>query len=104
MRPDRRGYSTGLNRHRIPQPPFPRPPEHLSPILNSMFRALVGPAAGCLFCVLFGGAMLRAAAPVAQERLRTDLTVLASDDFEGRGIGTKGIDRAADYISDQFAK
>jgi Zn-dependent M28 family amino/carboxypeptidase len=33
---------------------------------------------------------------------REALGYLASDDLEGRGIGTKGIDRAADYIVEQF--
>lgn len=58
-----------------------------------------------LSCALIvGGQALQAAAPVSQERLRDDLKILASDEYEGRGIGTKGIDRAAEYISDQFAK
>jgi len=30
--------------------------------------------------------------------LETDIRVLASDEMEGRGLGTKGIDRAADYL------
>ena len=38
----------------------------------------------------------------AEERLRRDVTFLASDKLEGRGPGTKGIDRAADYIAGQF--
>jgi acetylornithine deacetylase/succinyl-diaminopimelate desuccinylase-like protein len=35
-------------------------------------------------------------------RLSHDLGQLASDEFEGRGVGTKGIDRAAEYIADRF--
>jgi hypothetical protein len=35
-------------------------------------------------------------------RLRTDLTFLASDACEGRGPGTAGIDKAADYIAAAF--
>jgi hypothetical protein len=38
------------------------------------------------------------------ERMRKDVTFLASDECEGRGVGTKGLDKAADYIADQFAK
>src|SRR2546421_11821729 len=37
-----------------------------------------------------------------QERLKRDLTFLASDECEGRGIGTHGIDLAADYIARAF--
>lgn len=36
-------------------------------------------------------------------RLLEDLRYLTSDECEGRGIRTKGIDRAADYIGRQFA-
>src|SRR5437588_8924052 len=40
----------------------------------------------------------------AEQRMKRDITFLASDECEGRGPGTKGIDRAADYIADQFKK
>ncbi len=40
----------------------------------------------------------------AEARLRRDLSFLASDECEGRGPGTRGIDKAADYIADQFKK
>jgi hypothetical protein len=40
----------------------------------------------------------------AEARMRRDITFLASDECEGRGPGTKGIDKAADYIADQFKK
>lgn len=32
------------------------------------------------------------------EQFRKDVTTLASDEMEGRGLGTKGIERAADFI------
>jgi hypothetical protein len=38
------------------------------------------------------------------DRLRTDLTYLASAECEGRGPGTVGIDKAADYIAESFRK
>jgi hypothetical protein len=44
------------------------------------------------------------AAAVSQERLLTDIKYLASDELEGRGVGMPGLDTAADYIRDQFAK
>ncbi len=37
-------------------------------------------------------------------RIKKDLTYLASDACEGRGVSTKGINLAADYIVDQFKK
>ena len=48
-----------------------------------------------------------AAAETAEEatekRLKDAIEFLASDELEGRGVGTKGIDRAADYLAEQFA-
>ena len=38
------------------------------------------------------------------ERLKADIKYLASDELEGRGVGSKGLDLAADYIRDQFAR
>jgi hypothetical protein len=35
---------------------------------------------------------------------RSTLEFLASDELEGRGVGTAGLDRAADYIADQFSR
>src|SRR5262249_38893855 len=40
----------------------------------------------------------------AEQRLLTDIKYLASDDLEGRGVGMKGLDSAADYIREQFLK
>lgn len=47
-----------------------------------------------------------AAAAVAEseQRLKEDVAYLASDDLEGRGIGTAGIDKAADYLAAEFKK
>ncbi len=39
-----------------------------------------------------------------EARMRRDITLLASDDLEGRGVGTKGLNKAAEYIAEQFAK
>jgi hypothetical protein len=40
----------------------------------------------------------------SEARLRESVTYLASDDLEGRGVGTAGLDRAAEYIASQFAQ
>jgi Peptidase family M28/PDZ domain/PA domain len=50
-------------------------------------------------------ATLRAPAdtPVeSQSHLLNDIKYLASDELEGRGIGTNGLNKAADYIKEQF--
>lgn len=41
-------------------------------------------------------------ASTVESRLSDTAKYLASDELEGRGIGTKGLDLAADYIADQF--
>ncbi len=38
------------------------------------------------------------------ERMKKDIFFLASDDCEGRGVGTQGLDLAAEYIAAQFRK
>lgn len=38
----------------------------------------------------------------AVERLQTDVRTLAADEFDGRGVGTPGLDKAADYVRDAF--
>jgi hypothetical protein len=35
-------------------------------------------------------------------RMQQDVETLASDDMQGRGVGTAGLDQAADYIAEQF--
>lgn len=39
-----------------------------------------------------------------QGRLLNDIKYLASDDLEGRGVGTQGLNLASEYIKTQFAK
>ena len=54
------------------------------------------------------GAVTESRDPVAGARIAptTQATIgyLASDELEGRGIGTEGIERAAEYIAAQFAR
>jgi hypothetical protein len=51
--------------------------------------------------VLLGGAA-RAAEDAVEARMRRDVTFLASDECEGRGVSTKGINLAADFIAREF--
>jgi hypothetical protein len=67
-----------------------------------MSRRMLNPRSTLLF--LFA---LLAVAPLwgdeaSEARLKKDVTFLASDECEGRGVGTKGLEKAADYIADQL--
>src|SRR3954447_17563149 len=44
-----------------------------------------------------------AAAQIHGDRIRADVKFLSSDLLEGRGVGTRGGDLAAEYIASQFA-
>lgn len=63
----------------------------------------------CLLCgvssvaVVCGAEPLDMSAAAIQERIKASVTYLASDELEGRGITTGGIDKAADYIAQEFA-
>ena len=39
-----------------------------------------------------------------ESRLLDSASYLASDELEGRGVGTEGLDRAAEYIADTFTQ
>ena len=70
------------------------------------------PRSAVLACLLLIGARLSAAeiltdlhSPAASEaRLKKDVTYLASDELEGRGVSTRGINVAADFIAAEFKK
>ena len=53
------------------------------------------------FGALAPAARAQEADPVI-ERMKKDITFLASDECEGRGIGTLGLDMAAQYVAIQF--
>ncbi|MFO1022427.1 MAG: M20/M25/M40 family metallo-hydrolase [Planctomycetales bacterium] len=44
------------------------------------------------------------ASTAVETRLRNDVRYLASDELEGRGVGSKGLDLAAEYIRSEFQK
>ena len=50
--------------------------------------------------VLLGG--LASAEETSETRMHRDITFLASDECEGRGVTTAGINKAADYIASVF--
>lgn len=65
------------------------------------FLLLLALAAGAITATTAAWSADRAAE--TQSRLLKDIQYLASDELEGRGVGLKGLDLAADYIRDQFA-
>ncbi len=48
--------------------------------------------------------LVSSSAAESEQRLREDVDFLSTDELEGRGIGTEGLNRAADYLADEFAK
>lgn len=55
-----------------------------------------------LLFILLAASLACAPAPTPAERMLEDLTYLASDEMEGRGVGTEGLARAADYLVERF--
>jgi len=50
----------------------------------------------------FSAACAAEEAGAIEKRLATSAGFLASDELEGRGVGTQGLDKAADYVAEQF--
>lgn len=77
----------------------------MSRSLRPASRPLVAVVAS-LSLVLASLAVVLAAENVAETeaRLRESVNYLASDELEGRGVGTEGLNKAADYLAAEFAK
>ncbi|WP_437224156.1 M28 family peptidase [Planctomicrobium sp. SH661] len=56
-----------------------------------------------LLFLFAGHAIAEELSPSARQMLE-DVKILASDEFEGRGVGTEGLNKAAAYIAEQFEK
>src|SRR5690349_3137126 len=85
---------------------FPKSPTRTNTMICSP-----PPFPQCVLRVLFTALALNlwvACAPAAENasaseaRLQETVTYLASDELGGRGVGTAGLDKAADYIAQQF--
>lgn len=78
----------------------------MKPVLHNDRRMLsVRPLLGLLLCLwIFPNLAVAEEIATASDRLLHDLKYLASDEMQGRGVGTEGLDRAADYIKAEFAK
>ncbi len=58
----------------------------------------------CGFAAVGGLVWAAETAELSEQRLKDSVTTLASNEFEGRGIGTKGLDKAADFLAAEFTK
>ena len=64
----------------------------------------ISPVAIVIGLLVFAGTQSAAEDNAVEARMRADLNILASDEYEGRGVGTKGLERAADYIAGEFKR
>ena len=71
--------------------------------MTRTIRLPAGAALG-LAVLLLAWPALRAEESESEARMRKDLTYLSGDECEGRGVETKGIKLAADYIAAEFKK
>src|SRR2546423_1321043 len=69
-----------------------------------MISRMQRPIATWLLLLLVIPARAAENAAESESRLRESVTYLASDALGGRGVGTSGLDQAADYIADQFQR
>ena len=58
--------------------------------------------ASAVLLVLLATAILAAPPPVEPDRLLDHIKFLSADELQGRGNGSEGLERAADYIGDEF--
>lgn len=68
---------------------------------------LVASACALLLVALSGSYLLRALernAAESQTRLKESVGYLSSDELEGRGVGTEGLNKAAEYLAGEFKK
>lgn len=67
------------------------------------FQVFIGTALA-LSCLIVGSIGLSGAELVgtAEQRLLKDIKLLASDEMEGRGVGTEGLNKAAEFVRSEF--
>lgn len=70
---------------------------------SAMFVIRRGLRAALGLFVMFGAALAQDH-EASEARMRKDITFLASDECEGRGVDTQGIHKAAEYIVGEFTK
>lgn len=70
------------------------------------FRALLSALLSALFLLssISGASAAEKIAAESQARIKSSVTYLASDELEGRGVGTEGLNKAADFIASEYKK
>jgi hypothetical protein len=68
------------------------------------FHLLARPYLAVAFALIAAASFAADHAAESEQRLRDDVTYLSSDELEGRGVGTEGLNKAADYLAAEFAK
>ena len=101
------GFLYSLRRNRIAVPGARSAPKSCCQTRQGLCRNIRGRALGwvvrsALLVGLLGGAVGFASTPVPADALLAHIQFLASDDLRGRGNGSEGLERAADYIAAQF--
>jgi hypothetical protein len=71
---------------------------------KAFVRALLAVLAVAPWCATGAGAADKDAGRACVERMRRDVTFLSSDACEGRGPRTGGLQKAADYVAEEFRK
>jgi hypothetical protein len=74
------------------------------PSPTSILRRAVLGLTGLLLLLAAAVTAAENAIEAIEARMRKDITYLASEECEGRGVDTKGIHKAADYIANEFKK
>jgi hypothetical protein len=73
-------------------------------LLRMAGRIAIVPLATMVMPVVLAVPVYGDAATESQARLLNDVKFLASDDLQGRGVGTDGLNKAADFVRAEFAK
>ena len=101
------GTLHSVRRKRTAVPGAPSAPKSCCQTRQGLCRDIKGRSLGgflrsVLLAGLLSGAVSAATAPIAPEALLAHIRFLASDDLQGRGNGSVGLEQAADYIAEQF--
>lgn len=73
-------------------------------VIYNQFSCQLATAVICLFAIGSAGQLFSQDSGDVAERILTDVKKLSSDEWEGRGVGTAGLNKAAHYIAESFRK
>ena len=99
-RPPRHGARVALARPATRLPSLPVPPATCPPALPASIRGMRSLAAAAVLAL--AGAAAAAPGDIAPASLLDHIKFLSSDELQGRGHGSPELERAADYVAQQF--